>query len=113
MTNADEQPGKRRMCWRRLLRWMLAAGLMFLLVLAGALWWLWSHRVEYLNSALAQTGAYDGKVDGFSLSKEGASLLGFELRDAKTNDVLLRLPQIVIKSGVRDLMSRQVKLVTV
>ena len=103
----------RRSRVKRFLLWCGASMFVLLLLLAGAVWWLWSHRMEYINRIISDLGTVRGNVGDVSLTNDGALMSGFELRDAKTDDVLLRLPQVVVNSGVRELMARHIKLATV
>ena len=103
----------RRSLVRRVLRWIIGTGLIVLLVLAGAAWWLWSHRVELINHQIAVFGTMRAQIDNVELTSEGASLQGFELRDLKTNDLLLRLPEVAVKNSPRELLNHHVTLATV
>ncbi|MCE9519606.1 MAG: hypothetical protein K8R87_08655, partial [Verrucomicrobia bacterium] len=83
-----------------------------LLLLATAGWWLWTHRVEYINRFLISVGPGKGSVTELTLTAEGAKLHGFELRDAKTDAVVLRLPELSIISGMSELLARRLRSVS-
>ena len=53
-----------------------------------------------------------GRIENLTLTNEAVTVRGFELRDAKTNDLLLRLPVVVVKAGISDAWHRRANLVT-
>lgn len=113
MTSPAEQPEKKpvkkRFRWRRLAAWFSGSALFIVLLLAAAVWWLWTYRVDYINRSLA---AMHGKIKNLTLSRDSAVIHDFEFRDDKTNELLLRLPEVVIKASATDLQQRHINLVT-
>lgn len=108
MTTPSEPQVKKRVRWRRLAAWFCGTGFVIVMLLMAAVWWLWAHRVEYINRSLA---SMHGRIGNLMLTKEAATVQGFELRDEKTNDVLLRLPELVVKAGLNDVWHQRVNLV--
>ncbi len=95
-----------------MLFWSGISSVALVLLLATAGWWLWTYRVEYINRFLISVGPARGSVTDFTLTNEGATLHGFELRDVKTDAVVLRLPELVLTSGMRELLARRVRSVS-
>ncbi len=111
---SDKTPAlkPRRSLLRRVLFWCGASGVVLVLLLATAGWWLWTYRVEYINRYLISAGPVRGSVTDFILTDEGATMRGFELRDVKTDAVVLRLPELALTSGMRELLTRRVRSVS-
>ncbi len=109
MTSPEEPPVKKRVRWRRLVSWFCGTGIVVTMILLAVAWWLWAHRVEYINRSLA---SMHGRIGSLTLTKEAVTVRGFELRDEKTNDLLLRLPELVVNAGLNDVWHRRVNLVT-
>ncbi len=104
-------PRPRRSLVRRVLVGCVAFGAILSLVLGLAGWWLWKHRVEWINRLLSTAGPVRGSVTDFALGRGGTTLRGFELRDTETRALILRLPEIVVEITVGDILNRRVRLV--
>lgn len=109
MTSPAAPPVKKRFRWRRLAAWCFGAGFVLVALLMVATWWLWAYRVDYINRSLA---SMNGRIENLTLTSEAVTVRGFELRDAKTNDLLVRLPVVVVKAGLSDAWHRRATLVT-
>ncbi len=109
MTSPAEPPVKKRFRWRRLAAWLAGSTFFIVLLLVCVIAWLWAQRVDYINRSLAPM---HGRIESLSLTNEVATVRGFELRDAKTNDLLLRLPEMVVKTGLDNAWHQRVNIVT-
>lgn len=101
----------RSFLWRALL-WSGAVGLVIALLVAAAGGWFWMHRVEYINRLLDTMGPVRGSVADVTLTDEGAAVRGFILRDVKTGIVVARLPELSVTGGMRDILARRVRSVS-
>ncbi len=110
----DATPAKpRRSLPRRIIGWCLALGVLLALALTAASWWMWTQRVVYLNGLFTSFGPLHGSVEDLTVSPEGMSLRGIELRDPETGDLVLRLPELKVHGGWHQFLKHQVDSVSI
>ena len=113
MSENPPAPKPRRSLLRRVLLWCFVSGTIMVLVPAVVGWWLWANRVEYVNRLLVSAGPVRGTVADLTLTSDGVSVRGFEMRDAKTNAVVARVPELSVSGGVRELAARRARSVSI
>ncbi|WP_170157360.1 hypothetical protein [Roseimicrobium gellanilyticum] len=95
----QQQSRPKRPLWRRLLRWMILAGLtlvfLVLLVLGGGLWYASHNRVRIANRALETVGPFRGRLEAVELDRLGNfDVRGLELVNKASGKTVVRLPKI-------------------